>query len=153
MGWRRRVAVLAAAVWWGSLGAIGFMAVPLLFAHLPTPALAGQTAAKLFTAQAWVGVGCGAMLLLASREEGEAPRLDWAGGAVVFVLAGLLLALVLEFAVAPRILARHDLRLWHTAGSAMYVLQWVCALVVLLKVTGEAPAEAGHSREGGPPRK
>ncbi len=135
MGWRQRVAVLAAALWWGSLGAIGFMAVPLLFAHLPTPAMAGQTAARLFSAQAWVSVGCGVLLLLASREKGEAPRLDWAGGAVAFVLAGLLLALLLEFAVAPRILARENLRLWHTAGSAMYVLQWVCALVVLVKAT------------------
>ena len=32
-----RLPVLAAALWWGSLSAIGFVAVPMLFAHLPTP--------------------------------------------------------------------------------------------------------------------
>ncbi|WP_332815621.1 DUF4149 domain-containing protein [Ramlibacter sp.] len=145
MAWRQRVAVLAAALWWGSLGAIGFLAVPLLFAHLPTPALAGQTAAKLFQAQAWVGVGCGVALLLSSRRKGEAPSMDWAAGAVAFVLAGLLLALLLEFAIAPRIMARQNLRLWHTAGSAAYVLQWACALVVLWRVT-RGDGEGGRRR-------
>jgi hypothetical protein len=69
------------------------------------------------------------------RAKGEEPRIDWAGGALAFVLGGMLLALLGEFAVAPRIVARENLRLWHTAGSAMYALQWVCALVVLWKVT------------------
>jgi hypothetical protein len=140
MAWRQRLPVLAAALWWGSLSAIGFLAVPLLFLHLPTPALAGQTAAKLFGAQTWVALGCGFLVLLASRERGESPRIDWAGGALAFVLAGMLLALLAEFAVAPRILARENLRLWHGLGSAMYALQWTCALVVLWKAAGEAGA-------------
>lgn len=140
------MAVLAAALWWGSLSAIGFLAVPLLFVHLPTPALAGQAAARLFTAEAWVAIGCGMVLLLASRERGEAPRLDWAGGALAFVLAGMLLALLNEFAVAPRIVARENLRLWHGVGSALYALQWACALVVLWKASGaRAPSPAGPS--------
>ena len=36
---------------------------------------------------------------------------------------------------SPRIVARQDLRLWHTVGSVLYGgLQWMCALVVLLKM-------------------
>ena len=50
---------------------------------------------------------------------------------MVFILGGMLLALLVEFGVAPRIVARQDLRLWHGVGSAMYLLQWCCALVVL----------------------
>ena len=134
MDWRQRFPVLAAGLWWGSLTAIGFIAVPLLFATLPTPALAGRVAARLFTAQAWVSLGCGALLLLAARGRAESARMDWAGGAIGFVLAGLLCALLVEFAIAPRIVARENLRLWHGAGSALYVLQWVCALVVLWRV-------------------
>jgi hypothetical protein len=38
----------------------------------------------------------------------------------------MLAALLVEFGVAPRILAREDLRLWHTVGSALYGLQWLC---------------------------
>ena len=148
MSWRQRVPVLAAALWWGSLTAIGFVAVPLLFVHLPTPAMAGQMAARLFTAQTWTGIACGLLVLLASRPRGEAPRMDWADGAVGFVLAGLLFALLSEFAVAPRIVARENLRVWHSVGSVLYALQWLCALVVLVKVTGERSL-VRHPREGG----
>ena len=48
-----RVAPFAAALWWGSLTAVGFVVVPLLFKFLPTPAMAGHMAARLFTAQTW----------------------------------------------------------------------------------------------------
>lgn len=129
-----RLAILAAALWWGSLSAVGFWIVPLLFVHLPTPALAGGTAARLFGAQTWVALLCGLLLLMSSRPREGRPHLDWAGGALVWLFAGMLAALLLEFAVAPRILARQDLRLWHAVGTAMYALQWACALVVLWKV-------------------
>src|SRR6185369_17192511 len=126
MGWTARLPVFATALWWGSLTATGFIMVPTLFAHMATPALAGQTAARLFTAQTWIGVGCGLLLLMASKQDETAP-MDWARGALVFVVAGVLLALLAEFAVAPRIIARENLKLWHSVGSGMYVLQWVCA--------------------------
>ncbi|MBP6560040.1 MAG: DUF4149 domain-containing protein, partial [Burkholderiaceae bacterium] len=61
-----RLPVYAAALWWGSLTTIGFLVVPLLFMHLPTPALAGGMAAKLFTEQTWMSVACGGILLLTS---------------------------------------------------------------------------------------
>jgi hypothetical protein len=134
---RTEVPVFAAALWWGSLTATGFIAVPLLFAHLPTPALAGQTAARLFTAQAWIALGCGMVLLFSSRSAHEPARMDWAQGALIFVVAGVLLALLGEFAVAPRIMSRQNLKLWHSVGSGMYVVQWVCAGVVLWKVSAK----------------
>ena len=146
MAWRQRLPVLAAALWWGSLSTLGFLVVPLLFRHLPTPALAGQTAATLFTAQTWVSLACGVVVLLAARGEDRTPRMDWARGAVAYALAGLLLALLVEFGIAPRIVARENLRLWHSLGSAMYALQWVCALVVLWKSAG-AQAGAGAAGE------
>ena len=133
--------MLAAALWWGSLTAIGFLAIPLLFAHLPTPAMAGQVAARLFAGQAWVSLACG-LLLVVSARRGESPSLGWGRGALPFVLAGLLLALLLEFAVAPRIAARADLKLWHPVGSAMFFAQWACAATVLwrLAVPASPPA-------------
>jgi hypothetical protein len=131
-----RLPVLAAALWWGSLTATGFIVVPLLFMHLPTPAMAGGMAARLFTAQTWVALGCGLLLILISRGKEPTARMDWAHGAIFFVAGGLLLALLGEFAVAPRIVARENLRLWHSVGSGMYLLQWACAGVVLWKVAG-----------------
>jgi len=50
---------------------------------------------------------------------------------MVFILGGLLLALLTQFGVAPRIVARQDLRVWHGVGTVMYALQWGCALAVL----------------------
>ena len=61
---------------------------------------------------------------------------------MVFILGGLLLALLTQFGVAPRIIARQDLRLWHSVGTAMYVLQWCCALAVLWRtLRHDAPAQ------------
>ncbi len=140
-----RLPALAAALWWGSLTTVGFLVVPLLFAHLPSAAIAGQMAAKLFAAQTWVTVGCCMLLLLISRRRHEEFQEPWAKAVLGFVLGGLLLALLVQFGVSPRIVARQDLRLWHSMGTGMYVLQWVCALVVLWRTVQVQPAsvEAG----------
>ena len=132
-----RVAAFAAALWWGSLTAVGFMVVPLLFKFLPTPAMAGHMAARLFTAQTWVSVACGVVLLLVSRSNRPSALSGRAQAALVFIVLGMLLALLIEFAVAPRIVARENLRLWHGAGSVMYVVQWLCAAAVLWRFTAE----------------
>lgn len=125
----------AAALWWGSLSTIGFLVVPLLFATLPSPALAGQMAARLFAAQTWVSCIC-ALLLLISLRQNQAPApVPLAQAAIVFIVLGMLLALLAQFAVVPRIVARENLRLWHSVGSAMYLLQWLCAAATFWKLT------------------
>lgn len=143
----QRLPVFIAALWWGSLGTIGALVVPLLFAYLPTPALAGDMAARLFAAQTWVSVVCGLLLLVISRPKGAVTQYPWAQAAMVFILGGVLLALLSQFAVAPRIVARQDLRLWHSVGSALYLAQWVCAALVLwhtLRSSAAAPSEIKH---------
>ena len=120
--------VWLSALWWGSLSTIGFLVVPMLFVFLPTPALAGGMAAKLFTAQTWVSVLCGVLLLVLTRPNPAAVGHGTAlRRATLFIVAGMLLALLSELAVAPRIVARENLALWHRVGSAMYLLQWLCA--------------------------
>jgi hypothetical protein len=96
-------------------------------------------AGRLFTGQTWTSIVCGLLVLIASRAGDEPARMDWGQGALAFVLAGMLLAAVAEFGVAPRIVARENLRLWHAVGSAMYLLQWLCASLVLWRVAGERP--------------
>lgn len=130
---KERLALLVAALWWGSLTTIGFLVVPMLFAHLATPAIAGTMAAKLFSAQSWVSVGC-ALLLLVFTSNRAAALVPPSQPAIIFIVGGLLLALLGEYAIAPRIVARENLRLWHGVGSAMYLLQWACAGVVLWKI-------------------
>jgi hypothetical protein len=117
--WKARLPILAAALWWGSLSAIGLLAVPLLFANASSPAVAGSLAAKLFTGQSWLSVGCGMVLLMGARGGEGAPALDWARGAVAYVLLGML--------------------------PALYAIQWLCALVVVWKVS-VIPAQASPPR-------
>ncbi len=136
---RDRLALAAAALWWGSAVAVGAWVVPLLFLHLATPAQAGQMAARLFAAQTWVAVACGLVILMALRPREAAgpgslpPRAQLT---LAWVAGGMLLALMLEFGVAPRILARQDLRLWHSVGTGLYALQAVAAGVAWWRLAG-----------------
>lgn len=137
---RQRVALLAAALWWGSLTALGFVVVPMLFMHLGSPAAAGAMAAKLFSAQTWLSTACALlMLLLVLNKKDPAAHAPWVQVAIKFVVAGLLLALLVEFGVAPRIVSARaeggNLRLWHGLGSAMLLGQWLCAGLALWRLT------------------
>ena len=119
---KARLNVGVAALWWGSMTSLGMVVVPLLFVHLPSPAIAGAIAAKLFTAQTWISVVCGFILLVSTQN--RAPALaNNASLAALLIVGGMLLALLAEFAVAPRIVARENLKLWHAVGSVMYALQ------------------------------
>ena len=136
-----RLAVWVAALWCCSLGLIGFLVVPMLFAHLPTPAVAGGMAAKLFQAQTWLSVLCGMVLLLCRQSRRLTLQALLAPEVLLLITVGMLLALLSEFGVAPHIVARENLRLWHSVGSAMFVLQWVCATWAFWKLT---PSPTAH---------
>jgi uncharacterized membrane protein len=113
---------------------LGFLVVPMLFVHLPTPAMAGGMAAKLFSAQTWLSVVCALFLLMLTQGKRYSALASQAKAATIFIVSGMLLALLVEFAVAPRIVLRDNLRLWHTMGSMMYLLQWLCAAATLWKL-------------------
>jgi hypothetical protein len=122
-----RLQVFLAALWWGSLSAVGFMVVPMLFMHLETPAMAGQMAAKLFTAQSWLSLVCGLLVLLTAKSLNQ----DRVQTPSPWVIGGMLCALLIEVAVKPHIVARDNIVLWHNLGTALYVLQWLCAGKIL----------------------
>jgi hypothetical protein len=134
-----------AAAWAMSLTTLGFFVVPMLFANLPTPAIAGSMAAKLFKAQTGISVVCGLLLLMTFRSEKLAPGASAIPSCTMLVLAGALLALLVEFGVSPHIVARDNLALWHSLGSAMYFAQWVCALLVFGKLANAASASPAGS--------
>lgn len=130
----RHLPVWVAAIWWGSLSTLGFFVVPMLFMHLPTPAMAGNMAAKLFTVQTGISTVCGLVLLMFFRSNKVPALVDVAQTATLFVVGGLLMALLVEFGVAPHIVARDNLALWHGVGTGMYLVQWICAAVVFGKL-------------------
>ena len=145
-----RLSILLAALWWGSLTTLGFLVVPMLFLHLGSPAAAGAMAARLFTAQTWLSTACAMLMLLIFSKRDDEALAAYGRPAMKFIVAGLLLALLVEFGVAPRIVsARADggnLRLWHGLGSAMYFAQWLCAGFTLWRLTGRS--DLRHKRAG-----
>jgi hypothetical protein len=149
----QRLAVFMAALWWGGISGLSFVAVPTLFASLG-PAMAGPVAARLFSLQCWAGLGLGLVLLLILRRQRSAGHFPLAGETVDpahlqamqrvlttmgFVLAALLLALLQEFGVAQKIVTARatggDLRLWHSLGTLMVLGQWLCAGAVLWRTS------------------
>ena len=110
----------------------------MLFMHLPSPAMAGGMAAKLFTVQTAISAVCGVILLMLFRSKKALALVDVAQAATLFVVGGILMALLVEFGVTPHILARDNLALWHAVGTGMYVVQWVCAAVVFGKLVKRA---------------
>lgn len=134
-----RFALLIAAFWWGSLTTIGFLVVPMLFARLGNPSVAGNFAGQLFAAQTWVALGCGIALLTYFRSK-MAETLDRpARAAIYLIVPALLMALLQQYAVAPHILARENLKLWHAVGSGMYFGQWICAGALLWRMAPRSP--------------
>lgn len=154
----QRLAVLLAALWWGGIAGLSFVAVPTLFAKLGAP-VAGPVAAQLFSLQSWAGLGMGLALLLVLRRARSDAQFPVAGetvqperleqmqrvlGTMGFVLAAMLLALVQEFGVAQKIITARatggDLRLWHGLGTLMVLGQWLCAGAVLWRMSVLRPA-------------
>jgi len=119
-----------ASLWWGSLTTLGFFVVPMLFVHLPNPSMAGAMAAKLFTGQTVISTGCGVLLLLVHIRKWMVARMNVGKYAMFFIVTGVLLAVLVEFVVAPNIVARNNIAAWHTVGSTMYFLQWICCTCV-----------------------
>ena len=139
---RYRFGLMIAALWWGSLTVLGFIIVPMLFAHLPSPAAAGQMAAKLFTAQTWLSIGCAMFLLLIYNQKEAVVQDLRAQAAMKFIVTGLLLAVLVEFGLSPRIVsARADggnLKFLHGLGSAMYFGQWLCSGFALWRLSRDS---------------
>jgi Domain of unknown function (DUF4149) len=141
---KQRFNLMVAALWWGSLSTLGFFVVPMLFANLGTPAVAGAMAAKLFTAQTWLSTGCAMLLLIVLNKKDDAALVQQAQAAMKFIVAGLLLALLVEFGVSQRIVSARaeggNLKLWHALGTALYVVQWLFAGLTLWRLAQAEPA-------------
>ena len=78
----------------------------------------------LFSAQAWVGLVCGVLSLWAQRYMDRERGLAHVPSALI--LAAMLMAAIGEWGIAPRIVARENMLLWHSLGKAFWVLQRGC---------------------------
>lgn len=136
---------ITVTLWVGSLWAVGYIVVPLLFARLPDRALAGMMAGKLFTLVAYVGIGCALYLLLYRLTRFGASALKQ--GFFWGVLLMLLLIFVGEFGVQPILASlkaqalprevmasvlRGRFDTWHGVASGLYVIESVLGIVLVV---------------------
>lgn len=148
----RRFSIFIAALWWGGITGLSFVAVPTLFAALGNPAIAGLVAARLFSLQCWAGIFLGLALMLVLRRQRKALPHDASPQTVaalraLLITMGLvalpvLLAMLQEFGVAQKIVSARatggNLRVWHSLGSVLVLVQWLCAGAVLWRLAGRS---------------
>lgn len=84
-------------LWVGALWVTGYLAVPVLFANLD-PGTAGRLAGQLFTLVSYIGVACGAGLILLRGSRYGWRVGDWKLGVLVVMVA---LVIVGEMIVQP----------------------------------------------------
>ena len=138
----QRFAVVLAALWWGGVTALAFVAVPLLFAQLGSPAVAGPVAASLFAVVSKVSVVAGLCLAWFWLRKAPTPRAGAELSALVLAVVAVAAALLQSTWVAHHIVTARatggDLKLWHGLGSGLVLLQWVAAASSLWALTGLA---------------
>lgn len=136
---------IAVALWMGSLLAIGFIAAPVLFTQLADRSVAGNLAGGMFSVTAWVGLACGAYLMLFMMF-GQGWR---ACNSSVFWMVLLMLALTaaghfgvqpiltqLQADALPRRVMESALRdrftTWHGVSSALYLVQSLLGIALVI---------------------
>jgi hypothetical protein len=136
-----RTRVLVAALWAGSLWAIGYLVAPTLFATLADRTLAGTIAGSMFHAEALLSVGCGAamlVLLQVSTTDWEARRRKSA----LLIVVAMLLLVAAHFGMQPMMAelrgvageaARSRFGMLHGVSMGMYLVQSLLAAWLVVK--------------------
>ena len=140
----RRVAAWLAGAWAGLVGAIGFVAAPLLFATLPR-AEAGRVAARLFAVDATIGVCAGALLLLLAFQMARRAAEEGASRfstEMLLVLGALFCIIAGHYALQPMMEARSrgesgpSFAVLHGVASAFFVVKFAVVGALAWRLTG-----------------
>jgi hypothetical protein len=140
------LAAWAITLWVGGLWAVGYLAAPMLFYNLDDRMLAGMLAGKMFGGIAWVGMVCGAWLLMFRFARFGIDALKQ--GFFWIVLLMLLLTLAGHFGIQPILvqlkeaalpkdvmasLFRDRFATWHGVSSVVYLIQSLLGLALVAK--------------------
>ena len=120
--------------WAGSLWTVGYVVAPTLFAVLDDRQLAGMLAGRLFEIVAYSGVFCGVLLLI-----GQVARSGWKGWRVYVLLSMLVLTVVGQFMLQPRMAALKSqggaaadrFAMLHGVSSTLFLIVSVLALALV----------------------
>ncbi|MEI7967502.1 MAG: DUF4149 domain-containing protein [Betaproteobacteria bacterium] len=136
---------IALALWAGGLWTVGYLVAPLLFRVAPDRQIAGNLAGILFTAMAFVGLGCAAYVLV--YRLGRAGLGALRQGLFWVVVLMVILTVAGQFGVQPILAGLKEQALprevmesvlrdrfiaWHGVASVLYVLQSLLAVAMVL---------------------
>ena len=128
-----RLYALFVALLFGGTTALSFVAVPMLFAYLGDPSLAGGLAAKFFAIQNLFAITLALGALAVMRQQlAVNTRRAWIGLALV--------AIASYGVVAPLIVSARatggNLALWHAVGSGLMLAQWALSAYLTWALAG-----------------
>ena len=140
------LAALLTTAWVGGLWAVGYLAVPVLFYAQQDRQLAGELAGQMFTLVGYLGMVCGAYLLIqriaVSGQAALRQPLFW----VVVVM--LLITLTIQFGIQPVMTdlkaqalpldVMHStfadrFKMWHGVSSVIYLIQSLLGAFLVIK--------------------
>ncbi len=137
---------IAVTLWIGGLWVIGLIVAPFLFQTLADRAQAGLLAGHLFTTMAYVGLGCGAYLLLFRLAVFGSHALRQLFFWIVLLMVAL--AAAGQFGVQPIMaglrqqalpkevmesIFRDRFAAWHGVASVLYLIECALGLVVVVQ--------------------
>ena len=135
---------IAVTLWVGGLWAIGLIVAPLLFHTLADRSQAGMLAGQIFTVITYLGLGCGAYLLLyrLARFGGQAfSQLFFWSALVMMALAAAgqfgvqpIMASLKQQALPSEVMHsifRDRFAAWHGVSSVLYLIECVLGLVIV----------------------
>lgn len=137
---------IALALWVGGMWVTGYLVAPVLFATIAERSVAGEVAGETFRAMSFVGLACGAMLLLSAllRE----PRSWWRHWSAWVVVAMVAVTAIGQFVLQPMMAELKEIGLQgdiaaqfgrlHGVASALFGVNSLLGLL-LVAVGGIAP--------------
>ena len=145
-------ASLAITAWVGGLWAIGYIAVSVLFRAQPDKQLAGMLSGQMLTVVSYIGIVCGAYLLLYLLAiSGKTAVREWVFWLVAAMLA---ITLLLQFGIYPlmadiKLQAQSPdvmqsalasrFKMWHGISSVLYLLESLFGVPLIIKGASKNP--------------
>lgn len=144
------LAALAVVLWVGSLWAVGYLAVPVLFHAQPDKQLAGMLAGVMFERLGYVGLVCGGYLLLHRlASTGKAALRE---SVFLAIAAMLLVSLAIQFGIQPLMAELKaqalpqdvmssafagQFKAWHGVSSILYLLESLLGAWLAVRTFGK----------------
>lgn len=123
---------LALAAVWLLSATLSTLAAPVLIATVPYWHEVRTQLAQLSLWQTWISIAACVGILVLSRKKHAETEEAWAQGALlIYVMGGMLAAIVIHYGVLPQWLVRSASLAKLAQVLALVLVHWVCALYTL----------------------